>query len=147
MRTALWPNETALALIRPDRQVYWFIQGITLCAAFGSANFLAFLWRASDGDGGGGSFFQALIGAATVAAPILFGAWRDLQQAWILTDRRVILGADAYILLEDLTDVRAKWAGLTLTAGGDNQRVARLSALINPQDAAERIRRARETGR
>lgn len=145
MRLSLWPNETALAVIRPDRQVYWYIQGLVLCAAYGAVNLLALLWQSSESSSGG--FFQLLIGTATIVGPILLNAWRELQLVWVLTDRRVILGRDDYVMLDDLADIHKGWASLTLTSAGKSGRSARLTALNHPESAAARIQYARDTGR
>lgn len=145
MSRALWPAETVLAVIRPDRQVFWLVQALSLCGAIGAATILDLMWRAG-ADGGGGKL-QILIATVGLVAPALFGALRELRQTWVLTDRRLILGPDTHLLLDNLAEVRRDRLAVRLVPSGQPQGVIRLTWLVNPAAVADLIEQARDTGR
>jgi len=142
---ALWPSETPLAVIRPDRRVFWYMQALSLCAAVGAAGILDLMWRA--GAESGGNKLQLLVASLGLVAPSVFGALRDLRQTWVLTDRRLILGPDAYLLLDHLAEVRRDRLGVRLVTGGEPPRIIRLPWLVNPASVADLIEHARVTRR
>ena len=145
MAPALWPNETPLAVIRPDAAVYWHVQGLVLCGVLALPAAVTLLFGPAS-DGGARSGWALLVGIATLVAPTVFNAWGELRQSWLLTDQRLILPGGHYILLAHLDVVRARRTALLVTARGGQTRGAHLGFLANPA-AAARILRARDSGR
>jgi len=151
MTPPLWPNETPLAVIRPDHMVYWHVQGLLLCALLGLSAVVGGLFGAGGNSGGGADGAArgagaVLAGLLTLVAPMLFNAWGELRSVWILTDRRVMLPGGGYILLSDIAAISVRWQTITLQATGRRKQVARLSFLANPAAVAARIVRARDGG-
>lgn len=145
MSQPFWPNETPLAVIRPDHRVYWHVQGLLLCGLFAVSVGASAVFGPGDGADRRGSG-AVMIGLLTLVAPMVFNAWNELRLTWTLTDRRIILPGGDYVLLTDITGISVRWQGITLKAKGRKARVVRLSFLANPAAAAARIALARAQG-
>lgn len=128
--------ERPVARIRPDAGVLWPVQGLYTVIGLTSAN-LTDLLIFSGRIGGAINPVSLLIGAASILAPMVWQARRELRDVWVLTDRALYHNGKPALALADITGIRVWNTRVSLRAG---KTTVHLNYLNNPAAVAREIR-------
>lgn len=135
---ALARHERPIARIRPDASVMWPMQALYTILGLLAAN-LTDLLIFGGRIGGAINPVSLLIGAATIIAPMIWQAQRDLRDVWVLTDRAIYQNGKPVLALADISGIRVWPTRITLRAG---KATIHLNYLNNPAAVAREIRAA-----